>query len=141
MAMPDPATVAQKWVDRMNGASTAYTQGVQRTDVNPMQAAAANSAGYLAGVQAAVSSGKWQAGLNRTTKEQWVNLCTTLGAQRLGPGATAAKPKFQAFMSSFLPVLSQNVAQVKQMPNATFEQRIARMNQMAQLNHQYKRGG
>lgn len=141
MAMATAAQVADKWVQRTSAATQAYIDGINRTDVNPMAAAAANSAGYLAGVQNAVSSGKWARGLNRVTKEQWQQKAVTLGAQRLATGVTAAKPKFQAFMDQFLPFLANNVSQVRAMPNNSYEARKARMVQMADLNHQFKRSG
>lgn len=139
MAMASAAETAQKWVDRTSAAVSAYVSGIKRTDVNPMEKAAANSAGYLAGVQAAVASGKWAAGLRRVSKEMWTQHAVTLGSQRLGPGVTQAKQKMQAFLDQFLPVLASNVAQVQAMPNNSYEARKARMNAMADLNHSFKR--
>jgi DUF917 family protein len=138
-AMLTSAQIAQKWVDRTSAATQAYTDGINAVTVNPMQKAAANSAGYLAGVQAAVASGKWQAGLNRVSQQQWQQKAIQLGAQRLATGVAAAKMKYQSFMDSFLPVLSQNVAQVNAMPNNSYEARKARAVAMMDLNHQFKR--
>lgn len=139
MAMADAATIAQKWSDRMNASSTAYSAGIMRVQTSPMAAAANNVAGYVAGVQAAANSGKWAAGLNRVTLQQWQSQATALGAMRLGPGATQAKPKFQAFMTSFLPFLATAQAQVKAMPNQTYDQRKARAVAMMDALHQFKR--
>lgn len=139
MAMADAASIAEKWSQRLAGATTAYKEGVQRVSENPMQKAAANVEGYRQGIMDAISSGKWQAGLNRVSLQQWKEAAGNVGAQRLASGASAAKPKMMAFLQQFLPVLANNVAQVKQSPNATFEQRMARMVQMATLNHQFKR--
>lgn len=140
MAMASSASIAQKWVERTSAATQAYKDGIQRTDGNPMEKAAANAAGYLAGVQAAVSTGKWQRGLARVSREAWMAAAINLGANRIGPGVTQAKPKMQSFLDAFLPVLANNVAQVRAMPNNSYEARKARMNQMADLNHQFKRG-
>lgn len=139
MSMISAAEAAQKWVERTSAATSAYISGIKRTDVNPMEKAAENQAGYLQGVQNAVSSGKWAAGLRRKTKEQWMNAAVNLGAQRLGPGVTNAKPVMQAFLDQFLPYLASNLQQVKAMPNNTYEARKARMNAMADLNHGFKR--
>lgn len=139
MAMADAATIANKWAQAMQSAGPAYQAGIDRVTESPMAKAAQNAAGYLQGVQDAVNSGKWQAGLNRSSLQDWKNAAKTNGSQRLGSGATLAKPKVQAFLQQFLPVLANNVAQVQSMPNATFEQRKQRAIAMMDLNHQFKR--
>ena len=139
MAMADAATIANKWAQAMQGAGAAYQAGIDRVTDSPMAKAAQNVQGYLQGVQDAVNSGKYAAGLNRVSLQDWKNAAKTNGAQRLGSGATLAKPKVQAFLSQFLPVLANNVATVKAMPNATYEQRKARAMAMMDLNHQFKR--
>ena len=132
-----PQAIAQKWADRMNGASTAYTQGVQAFQGNPMQLAAAQVNTWMQRLQAA--QGKWVASLNRTPKEVWLQNAVNLGASRLGPGATQAVPKVTSFWTAFLPTLVQATQQVKAMPNATYEQRKARANAMMDALHAFKR--
>lgn len=139
MAMASPQEIAEKWAQRTGAAGQAYKDGISRVTENPMQKAAANQAGYLQGIQDAVSSGKWQAGLGRVSLQQWKEAAGNVGASRLSSGATAAKPKMVAFLTQFLPVLQNNVATVKGMPNTNFSERIARMVRMAELNHQFKR--
>lgn len=139
MPMGTAQQIAQKWASAMNGASQAYKDGIARVTENPMAKAAANVAGYLAGVQDAANSGRWQAGLNRMTKDQWQQLAINLGSMRIGPGATAAQPKMERFLTAFLPVLANNVATVRAMPNQTYEQRKARALAMMDLNHQFTR--
>lgn len=139
MPMADAAAIAEKWSQRMQSAGQAYAQGIDRVSESPTQKAAANVQGYLQGVQDAVNSGKFVAGLNRVSLQDWKNAAKTNGAQRLGSGAALARPKVQAFLQQFLPVLQNNVAQVKSMPNATYEQRKARALAMMDLNHQFKR--
>lgn len=139
MAMASAAEIAQKWQDRTASATSAYVSGIKRCEVNPMERAAQNASGYLAGVQAAVSSGKWQAGLMRNPKEYWMNAAINLGAQRLGPGVAQAKPKMQRFLDQFLPFLASNMSQVNAMPANSYEARKAKMNAMADLNHAFRR--
>lgn len=130
---------AQKWSQRMQQAGQAYTDGVNRVTDNPMQLAAKNVNAYVAGVQQAAASGKWQRGLQRTTLEMWKQKAIALGAQRLGAGATAAQPKVEAFLTQFLPVVQSAQQQVKSMDNSTFEARKARANRMMDLLHAFKR--
>jgi hypothetical protein len=45
----------------------------------------------------------------------------------------------QAFLTQFLPFLATQVAQVKNMPNQTYDQRKARAIAMMDALHQFKR--
>jgi len=137
MISADAAT--SRWVQAMGSAATKYAAGVNAVTSSPMQAAAKNAGAYVAGVQAAVASGKWQAGLARTTLQQWQAQCVNLGAQRIGAGASAAQPKMLAFMQQFLPYVANAQAQVKAMPNDTYEGRKARAMSMMDILHQFKR--
>jgi hypothetical protein len=139
LEMLSAAQIADKWVQRTSAATQAYIDGINAVQINPMEMAANNAAGYLSGVQAAVASGKWQNGLKRVSKAQWQSKCVQLGAQRLASGAQAAKPKMQSFLDQFLPFLQNNISQVKAMDKSTYEARKARMLAMADLNHQFKR--
>lgn len=136
--MLTPQQIAAKWAQRTQQATQAYIAGIQATTVNPMAMAAAAAPKYLQGVQDAVNSGRWQKGLARNPASYWQSQAVNKGANRLGTGASNAQPKMEAFLTKFLPVLQQNVAQVKAMPNNTFDDRMARMVQMATLNHQFK---
>jgi hypothetical protein len=139
MAMADAATIASNWAQAMSGAGAKYSAGIQRVTESPMAKAAANVQGYLQGIQDAVASGKWVAGLNRVPLQAWKDAATQTGAQRLASGAAKAKPKVLAFLQAFLPVLQANVNQVRGMPNATYEERKARALAMMDLNHGFKR--
>lgn len=137
--MLSPQQIAAKWQQRLSSASQAYTDGINSVTESPMAKAAANAAGYVAGVTAAVNSGKWQSGLNRVDLNAWKSKATTIGAQRLSSGAAAGQPKMQSFLTQFLPFLQNNVSQIKAMPNTNLEDRINRMVAMARLNAQFKR--
>ena len=103
MARVTPQQAADKWQRKLAAAGTDIANGVARVTESPTAAAARNQAGYLQGVQDAVSSGKWQAGLQRVTLQQWQQQMTQIGIPRISGGATAALPKVQAFMHDFLP--------------------------------------
>lgn len=126
--------IAQKQVNAVNAAAAAYKAGVQAVKVAPGQLAAANRDGYLAGVQANVD--KWASNVAAVSLQDWIQKTITLGVQRLGPGITAAQDKITKFWNTWVPILTSAVNQVKAMPKATFEQRLARMNSMANLLHE-----
>lgn len=103
----NPTDAAQAWVTGMQGATTKYTAGVNAVKVAPGQLAAAASAVWAANVAAAVN--KFATNSAKVTLSGWQNAAITKGAPRLGTGATAAQPKFAAFMTSFLPALTNIV--------------------------------
>jgi hypothetical protein len=86
----------------MASATTAVQQGVNAVQTSPTALAAANVNGYLAGVQQAVSSGKWANNLNRVSLADWKNSMLNKGVQRMQTGAAAAVPKVT---SAFGPLL------------------------------------
>lgn len=136
-----PQQIADKWAANTGAATQAYTQGVQGFNGNPMAMAAAASDRYLAGVQNAVSSGKWQASLSGKSADYWKTAAVQKGAPRLASGANQAKPKFVSFMTKFLPVVQSAAAQVRAMPKGGLQNGIARMVQMATLLSQFKNTG
>jgi hypothetical protein len=101
---------------------------------SPTAKAASNPQKFLMGVQAAVQSGKWQAGLNAVSLQDWKTAMIQKGVGRVAQGTQAALPKMQAFMARFYPILQQNMEQVNAMPNNTLEDRINKMVAMARLN-------
>lgn len=139
MAILDPIKTAERWAQGMQGASQRYSEGIDSVMESPMEKAAQQQAKYLQGIQDAVSSGKWAAGLRRTSLSQWKEKAKQIGAQRLASGAIAAKPKVQAFLAEFLPFLEGVRNRVRSMPSTTFEERMARMNEQARAVHQFRR--
>lgn len=97
--------ITSAWLAGMQGASASYSNGVKRVSTSPTQAAATPEAEarYIQNVQAAVSSGKRQAALQRTTLADWQNACLTKGANNLGVGASNAQNKMMAAMSRLVP--------------------------------------
>lgn len=139
MARVTPQQAAEKWQRKLSAAGTDIANGVARVTESPTAAAARNVQGYLQGVQDAVSSGKWQAGLQRVTLQQWQTQMRDVGIQRISGGATAALPKMQAFMQEFLPYVDQGAAQVNAMPKVTLEDGIARATAMIRHNAAFRR--
>lgn len=134
MAMQDPTTVAAKWSRNLAASTASITAGVNAVTVNPAQTAASQSAAYLAGVQNAVTSGKWQRGLARTTLQSWQQSMITKGIPRIASGASAAQPKVQAFMSKWLPYQQGLQAKLAATPRGDLSTNIQRAVTAMQYN-------
>lgn len=133
--------IADKWVNNTSNATEAYKNGINAVTESPMQKAANNVDGYVAGVQRAAQSGKYQRGLLRVDLPTWKNLAATKGANRLGTGVAAAKGKMQSFLGEFLPFLSGLQTQLSTMPRGSFEQNKARANAAMDYIHGFRRTG
>ena len=114
----DATTAAQAWVNGMQGAGTKYTAGINSVKVAPGQIAAARADLWASNVANAKS--KFAQNVAKVSLSQWQEASASKGAQRLGTGATAAQPKFAAFMTNFLPKLSNIVNGLPQ--GGTYEQ-------------------
>lgn len=142
MTMPSPATAATNWANGMSNATAKITAGVNAVSVAPTQLAAQAANRMLAGIQAAVSSGKWQARLQAVTLQDWQQAMLNKGVPRVASGAQAAKPKFQTFLQQFLPYLQTGVQQMNaQQPRGDLEANIARATFMMRYNASFKQTG
>lgn len=122
----DPATVAQRWVQRLGGATDKIRQGVQGVTTSPTQQAAAAVATWQARVADPATAQKFQRSLSRVSLADWQNAMLNKGIPRIATGAANAQPKFQNFLQQFLPFVEQVAAGVRQMPKATLDDRINR---------------
>ena len=132
-----PQQVADKWATNLGAAGQAIKDGVNSVTTAPTALAAAAESRYISGVQNAVTSGKWQAGLNRVTLQDWKDTMLQKGLARVGPGAAAAKSKFASFMQQLLPYQQQLIASLP--PRGDINANIARMVAMAQGMSHFKR--
>lgn len=105
MAMPTPASAAQKWATNLGGATQRYTDGVNAVTTSPGQLAAQAADRYVAGVQANVQ--KFAANSAALTLQDWKTASAGKGAQRLASGAQAAQPKIQGVFGQLFPYIEQ----------------------------------
>ena len=127
----NPTDAANAWVTGMQGAGAKYTAGVQAVKVAPGQLAASRA--DLWAQQVANAKSKFASNVAKVTLSQWQDAAANKGAQRLGTGATAAQPKFAAFMTSFIPTLSTIVSGLPQ--RGTYEQNKQRFLAYADALH------
>lgn len=130
MALKPAADWGTKWNSGMAAAGPAYTDGVNRVTVSPGQLAAANKAGYVAGVNA--SQDLWASRVNVPIGD-WKNAATTKGAARLASGAAAAQPKYAAAAGKLYSFYQSQLASLP--PRGTFEQNLGRFTQLATALH------
>lgn len=122
--MPTPQQTARKWNSRLKGATTEIREGVEGTDKNPMQLAAANPEKWLFGVQNAVD--KFVAGLNRVSIEDWKRRTIDIGIPRIAAGADAAVPAMEVFFAELADFQNTINSELDRMADVTLEDAIAR---------------
>lgn len=138
MGSMNSAAVAERWKKNLSAATAAMKEGVLAVTVSPTQKAAAKADKYLAGIQEAVSTGKWQAALQAVSLGSWQDKMINVGLPRVASGAAAAMPKMTAFLDALLPYTERVKQQVDQMPDQTPEDRKARMLRTFDLMSAFK---
>lgn len=132
--LDDPAAGAQKWATKMGQAGPAYEAGIDGVSVAPGIAAARASAKYLARVQENVT--KFERNVASVTLSEWQSAAKAKSS-RLGPGATAALPKVQAFTQAFYTYLKNGQSRINAMPTDTFDQAMQKAYAQADYNRNF----
>lgn len=120
--MKDATQVSKKWSTNLAGSAQAITDGVNRVTQAPGVAAVAQKAAYVAGVQA--NADKWGRNTAAVSLQEWQQATISKGVPRIASGATAAEPKFEAFMGKLLPFIDGEVRKLP--PRGGLEQNINR---------------
>lgn len=126
--MLTPQQVAEKWRANTSNAQQAFKDGVNGVQTAPGQRAAAAADRFLAGVQASVSSGRWQQKVAGVSLESWKASMVGKGAARIAGGVAAAVPKMQDFMTRWLPYEADLSARIAAMPKGDLASAQARAN-------------
>lgn len=125
--------IANNWAQRLAASTDKMMAGAQAVPVAPGQAAARQKAVWAANVAASVN--KWAANVAAVTKEQWLTAYEMKGLPRVGPGATAAVPRFTQFMAKLLPYI--NTGRTSLPPRGSYEQNKARNNAWMDYMHKF----
>lgn len=134
MAHKDPASVAADWAQKLGGATSKITAGVQSVQVAPGQAAARQKAVYLQNVTA--NADKWATHVAAVPLGDWQAAMVNKGIPRIASGATAAQGKMQNFLTQFLPYVDSVKRGLPARGN--LDANIARMVAMVRGNAQFK---
>lgn len=137
--MLSSAQVTSKWQQNTSAAVQSYKDGVNAVTTSPTATAAQRLDNYLAGVNAAVSSGRMAAALNGVSLQTWQAAAVNKGAPRIPLGVQAAAPKFQAFMDKWLPYEQALKARIAAMPKGGLAEAQARANAAIAYNAAYSK--
>lgn len=134
----DPTVVANRWAAGLANATTKMSQSVAALTVSPTSQASNAAQTWLARLNDPKTLIKYQAKLNAVTLNQWQQAFTQKGLPRIPTGAQAAiQSKMVPFFTKWLPYEAAGAQQVKSMPKATLQDRIARAVFMINYNSQF----
>ena len=118
--------VVAKWQKRTKAAAPEYQAGVNRVTVAPGEKAAQRQDAMLAGVQDAISSGRWARGVRAVTLEEWKNKAANVGTARIAAGVDAATSKMLPTFEKILTNVRGAQAAISSMPKGDLESNINR---------------
>lgn len=108
-------------------------QGAMAVTVAPGQLAAKQADVWANNTVAAKA--KFARNSAAVSLQDWQTAYTTTGLDRIASGVAKGQSKVTAFMNQFLPFVTNAVKQLP--PRGTFEQNIARNNQMIRATHAF----
>jgi len=114
-------------------------RGIDRVTESPTDKAAAKQDKMLMNLTAAVTSGKWAAGLKRVTLEEWKRKARDIGVNRIAAGIDGAKEKVISFAEVLLPHIDRGMEKIKSMPDVTLDDNINRMTSFIRHMSEMKR--
>jgi len=127
MSKLTPAEFQEKHARRLKGAIDDMRKGIEGVNISPTGKAATKVDKMRANIIASIDSGKWAAGLNRVTLDEWKSKMIDKGLNRVASGIDGAAAKTTAFASALLPHIDRGVDTIKKMPDTTLEDNINRM--------------
>lgn len=125
--MKDPKKIAAKQVRRAQEASTDYVEGVQGVTEAPGAKAVRKQDKLKQNFNASVDSGKWADATKAVSRDDWVQATVSKGGARYAAGVEEAKGKIEAFQEDLQSFLASTQSEIDNMPDATPEQRKAKM--------------
>jgi hypothetical protein len=135
--MADLATTVQRWRDSASAGQQRYTEGVQATQVDVVGRAIAAQPKMLAGVQQAITSGRWARRLQERGTAGW-KAATVAKAANYATGIAAGADDYQRAMQEWLPIIQSAASSVQSMPNTSFQDSLNRMTAYATALHNAK---
>jgi|SRR6478735_4102272 len=136
MARMTGQAYAKKWADNMKSSGQYIRDGVNAVTEAPGIKAAAKSAKMLAGIQEAISSGKWQKAVAAVPLEQWKKTMLDKGVGRIAAGVDSSMGHMAEMGEKLMQALDTVGQKVRSMPDDTYDQRVQRM--LAQIEGMHK---
>ena len=122
-----PEQFADKQARRLKGAIEDMRSGIEGVTEAPSKLAVAKENKFKARLNEAIAQGKWKAGLEKVSLEEWKAKMIDKGLGRVSSGIDSAKDKVVDFASQLLPAVKTATDKIKGMPDVTLEDSIARM--------------
>ena len=139
MARLTPAEFQEKHARRLKAAVDDMRKGIEGVTQSPTAKAAGKADKMRTNIVASIDSGKWAAGLNRVTLEEWKDKMINKGINRVASGIDGAAAKTTAFAAELLPHIDRGIDTVKKMPDTTLEDNISRMTTFIRHMSKFKR--
>ena len=139
MSRLTPAEFQEKHARRLKGAIDDMRKGVEGVTSSPTAKAASKADKMKANIVASIDSGKWAAGLNRVTLDDWKDKMINKGLNRVASGIDGAAGKVTAFATDFLPHIDKGLDNIKKLPDLTLEDSINRMTTFIRHMAKFKR--
>lgn len=139
-AIPDAATVTQRWVSGATGAAQRYKEGVDNTTKDPTALAVAQVQKLQNNFMAAIQSGRWQRNLQAVGRAGWQAAVDAKGAANYATGINAAAQKYQEKIAPVLAYEATLQQRIQGMPKATLADSIARATEWITGMARYKTG-
>ena len=129
----------EKHARRLKGAIDDMRKGVEGVTSAPTAAAAAKANKMKANLVASIDNGKWAAGLNRVTLDEWKTKMINKGLNRVAGGIDEASGKVTDFASQLLPHIDKGLNTIAKLPDLTLEDSINRMTTFCRHMATFKR--
>ena len=139
MAKLTPSEFQEKHARRLKASIEDVRRGIDRVTESPTDKAVAKQDKMLTNLTAAVSSGKWAAGLKRVSLEEWKRKARDIGVNRIAAGIDGAKEKVISFAEELLPHIDRQKAKIDAMPDVTLDDNINRMTTFIRGMSEFKR--
>jgi len=130
---------AEKLARRLKASTPDIQAGIERVSVAPTKQAAAKKNKMIQNLTEAVNSGKWEAGLNRVSLEDWKAQAINKGIGRIAAGIDGSMPKVTAFAEKLIAYENSLLNSVDKMPDLTLEDSISRMTAWARGMSKFQR--
>jgi len=124
---------------RLKAATEDMRLGVERVTESPTAKAAKKADKMRQNVLKSIDSGKWAAGLNRVTLEDWKSKMINKGVGRVAAGIDEAEGKVIAFAEKLLPHVDAGKSAIDKLPDVTLEDSINRMTTFTRHMAKFKR--
>jgi hypothetical protein len=122
-----PAEITEKWKTRLKNSIPDIQRGVNAVTDSPMTKAVAKQDKMKQNLINAIDNGRWAAGLNSVTLQNWKDITTKKISSSLSAGVDAATQKHQNFSSYLVNAVNNGLNAISNMPDMTLDDSANRM--------------